>query len=299
VILSDTNVPGEGEHKIINFIRRQRLQPGHDPNTHHLVFGSDSNLILLGLATHEPYFTIIYEDNGTNKSSTITLNNQRTNYIFIHLSTLREYLYYELEIDNSSSFERNLERAIDDWVFLCLLLGNDFLPNSPSIDIPQDAMGRLIRIYKSIVGQFGEYLTKNGITNMRGVAILLSRIGEEEHKIFMERHKAAQRQRVNDSHKNDTIQLWDKGWRERYYKDKFNVSHGDLKEFRTGVTQHYARGLCWVLQYYYQGEPSWDWYVFLTNFIILLFVLYFQVLSLSLRSICLRFCKPRRCLRKF
>jgi 5'-3' exoribonuclease 2 len=63
-----------------------------------------------------------------------------------------------------------------------------------------------------------------------------------------------------DNDPNDTVRLWEEGWRERYYKNKFNIGKDDIEEFRIQVAQHYARGLCWVLQYYYQGAPAWDWY---------------------------------------
>uniref|UniRef100_A0A8C9WGC1 5'-3' exoribonuclease n=1 Tax=Scleropages formosus TaxID=113540 RepID=A0A8C9WGC1_SCLFO len=349
VVLSDASVPGEGEHKIMDFIRRQRAQPNHDPNTHHCLCGADADLIMLGLATHEPNFTIIREEFKPNKPRPCALCGQmgheikdcqglarekqgehdqfadsvpvsEQEFIFIRLSVLREYLERELTMA-SLPFPFNFERSVDDWVFMCFFVGNDFLPHLPSLEIREGAIDRLVAIYKDVVHKTGGYLTENGFVHLERVEMIMQAVGVAEDNIFKKRkeddeafkrrmkekkkrlkrpaflptgqfapqalggraipqpiqnarHTSQQLQldgpgtrgekrKAEDSDSEpepeDNVRLWEDGWKQRYYKTKFDVDASD-ETFRRKVVKSYVEGLCWVLRYYYQGCASWKWY---------------------------------------
>ncbi|XP_050083448.1 5'-3' exoribonuclease 2 homolog [Anopheles aquasalis] len=212
VILSDANVPGEGEHKIMDYIRKQRVQPDYDPNTHHVLCGADADLIMLGLATHETHFTIIREEFLPNKDRPCDICQQighemkdcsglqserdmiktppgpgkETQFIFVRLNVLKEYLQKELDMPNLP-FAYDFERVIDDWVFMCFFVGNDFLPHLPSLEIRENAIDRLITLYKKCVYKTRGYLTDSGSVVLDRVEMIMTDLGFAEDEIFRQR----------------------------------------------------------------------------------------------------------------
>lgn len=309
VILSDSSVPGEGEHKIMDYLRKEKASKHYNPNLRHCLYGADADLIMLGLATHETHFTILREEfkpfqpkpcdlchnfghkleecRGTEsiaeqEAKNTVVQGTTPDYIFIQLFTLKECL--RRDMSQESYVKLDLEKFVDDYIFLCFFVGNDFLPHLPSLDIRENAVDRLLKIYHDVNSSYWEpglYLTDNGSVNLERCQEILHKLGQVEAEIFSrrkrndERYESRQleskRIKWNEDHPNgeifpepeplpaDLVRLGEYGCKERYYINKFGYS-GHYKEIADMVTKEYVRGLCWVLGYYYKGCPDWQWF---------------------------------------
>jgi 5'-3' exoribonuclease 1 len=58
VVMSGVDVPGEGEHKIMDWIRQHREE---GLSRRHCIYSPDADIFMLSLITHEPYTMILRE----------------------------------------------------------------------------------------------------------------------------------------------------------------------------------------------------------------------------------------------
>lgn len=155
VIFSGGDVPGEGEHKILNYIRQSRQQPNFDNEATHCIYGNDSDLVLLSLITHLPHVMLLREEFQPIKHTVINSATKRSHetgrmeVIFVNL--LREYFQKEFS-EVLAPKQSDLERIIDDFVLFSFFIGNDFLHQvycmNTKLGIFDEFIEIMVRFYK-------------------------------------------------------------------------------------------------------------------------------------------------------
>jgi 5'-3' exonuclease len=278
LLLSTAANPGEGEHKLFAHLRCKPPTGGDV-----VVYGLDADLIMLSLLhlryTGEGNKLWIFReaphfDKGKDKGKKED-KKKDDNHDCLHLDVgmLSRCLLKDM---GSSDYERESFRRIDDYVFLCFFLGNDFLPHFPCMNIRTHGMPALLDMYQDVCRQ-GEYMVDaaTGTVNWPVLQRWINKCASMEVEWFRKekdtRDKMASTMWRGISLKDptevvDQVPLlfrgeeayidagFTRGWEQRYYKVLF---HGDLQI--PNPCRDFLRGLEWVWLYYTRGCDDWRW----------------------------------------
>ena len=284
IIISCADESGEGEHKIYAYIRKE---PTYHANSTTVIYGLDADLIMLTL-------------NHLHISNKLYLFRETPEFIKSIDNTLNPNELYLLDIpafgkhimaDFSPNLSGKNTNSISDYIFLFFLLGNDFLPHFPSINIRTNGIDILTNAYKAVIASKNLLLTNEGQIVWKNLRLLLTHLGEDELRNikieYVQKHKQNKQNKskknyynmpqnitpkkifedklINLPSTNRAAELYinpdETGWESRYYQILFDIRIVDdtdaarLKE----ICLNYMEGLEWTFKYYSTGCVDWRW----------------------------------------
>jgi 5'-3' exonuclease len=171
----------------------------------------------------------------------------------------------------------SLRSRIYDYIFMCFLLGNDFLPHFPSLNIRTHGITTLLDIYSELCSKDSsmKFISmETGNIQWGYVKVFLIELAKLENASFIHeyesRHKFEKRYFPTETKEermiafdNIPVLYRDKehyirpgypGWESRYYHVAFPENTN-----KKSICINYLEGLEWVFRYYTEGCPHWRW----------------------------------------
>ncbi|KAG5858799.1 flap endonuclease-like PIN domain-containing protein [Encephalitozoon hellem] len=271
IIYSSYLVPGEGEQKIMSFIRSQESAARNDV---HMIYSPDGDLMFLGLSLHRSKVLIMrdyFSPNRAQKKKVCTNcgrtghSNEEcgvfTNYhfVYVNISELRTRLIREFRRYTAQRFSE--ERILNDWIFLCFLLGNDFVPSIPCLDIRFHSIETITEIMMKNFSETKSYITCSSAIDYQVLKNFYTILASKEDSLYYRKSQSLDRFREElkdvPNITYEKIPIHTKTGKIQYYASKLNAS--TESEIRS-VCYEYVKGLYWVYSYYILGSTGWDWY---------------------------------------
>jgi len=272
IITSTSEIHGEGEHKLFEFIRENKEE--HLKQTT-VIYGLDADLIMLSI-NHLPCCRNIFLFRETphfiqSISSELEPNE---NYL-LDIPQLTNSIV--LEMNNGDT--TNTKNKVYDYIFLSFFLGNDFLPHFPAINIRTGGMDKMINAYKNTIGKTREVLTDGTKIYWNNVRKLIHYLSIQEETFLKQEYKLRDKKskffyptdtpeqifkkfEAVPTYERNTekyINPFQPYWESRYYRSLFHIQTDSNNERKKQICINYLEGLEWTLKYYTSGCPDWRW----------------------------------------
>ncbi len=291
VIYSSYKECGEGEHKIIRYIKQ------NSKKQRHVIYGLDADLIFLSMSAQSSINEIylLRELQHLKKINMPIMEDVAEPLCYLSIQNVIEtyngYILNKLR-ENATIIDLDLSRKYDfskDFIILCFMLGNDFIPNLPSIFIRINGIEYIIEAYCRMFENTRSYIYSEGCINWQSLMIVYDYIGLVENEFFttsyndykrMNRYKKChninnayeielwEHDNLKDIQVDDRIQLG-KGdhdeYKFRYYEHTLN-SRINQQKMIDKVCKNYLEMITWITRYYFDIEmPSWQYCYYFSN----------------------------------
>ena len=256
-LLSSSDEPGEGEHKIISEWRKG-IYTGN-----FAVYGLDADLIVLSILGREccslnNNISLFREEVNAGKISYDDMGEEV--FEWFSINALRDWL--------SAEFQEKQRLFILNYCFAMSVLGNDFLPSSLGLKIREDGHGELLDIIKALTSKGVALIDPSTLEVLiDGVNQLFTVLSSNEevriqkyiHKKQMLAHNlGTEASKIGDSnwplsHIEENIlsdgKKLDNNWKEKYMTHFFNGFSYTKKDI-SRVCKEYLYGIQWIWAYY-------------------------------------------------
>lgn len=190
-IISSSSEPGEGEHKIFDYMRTYP-EYHNSPDTVTLVYGLDADLIMLTLnhlhITKNLYLFRETPEFIKSVDSTLDANTDYLLDIPELAGSIIKYIH-NVEPDTTDTTDTTDTNRITDYILMCFLLGNDFMPHFPALNIRTVGIDILLNVYRETLGKTNKYLTEGNKIVWKNVHEFIEHIAKQEDTLLVEEHK--------------------------------------------------------------------------------------------------------------
>ena len=287
-VLNDSSVPGEGEHKIVNYIRENGDFFKDNSGCNIVIYGLDADLIMLSMSLRMNNIFLLREEveflgkkgSAIVEGSFLYLNIDVLKKAIIELLTLKmvdiDSMFMSRDMNNITSESVKKGNFIDDYIVICFILGNDFIPHTVSLNLRGNGMKIILSAYTHVLYKINEHLLVNNKINQPFLIYFLDKIAESEAAELRKISKG--RTRFNIKHmtfsteeekmrelKNNLpmledqrvrekyINIGERGWRWRFYNRCLEI---DEEEDVERLVLEYMTIFKWVTDYYFIGGVS-------------------------------------------
>jgi 5'-3' exonuclease len=274
IIVSTSDEVGEGEHKIFHYIRGE---PSHK-DKHTVIYGLDADLIMLAI-NHLPLCKNIFLFRETPEFiKSIDSSLEPNDHYLFHISLLATNIVLDMQQTTEFS-DMDKNNRLHDYIFLCFLLGNDFLPHFPGLNIRTGGIDKLLQHYKATIGNKQQFLIKNNKIQWKVFNKLVASLADSEHHYIIKEHNIRNgREKNYEEGKISTCETkYEKfqdipcfertvekhinpnkdHWRHRYYTSLFHCEPSEQRIRQ--ICTNYLEGLEWTYKYYNSDCPDWRW----------------------------------------